>query len=344
MSISKIVFLNFWPSGMHHYSDATVNVLLKEHQLLYISNYKSETFDNNKIIKLSLNPLNIFNYFSLISIFFSIIKFKPEVIHLNSGFPLLLPLYPFFFFYNSVVTVHDAISHEGETKFKRLFHEFQLFMFSIFFKKIIVHSEKIKEQLPLFINKNKVFIVPHVGYDHLVKAVPDDAKSNNDKFTILFFGRILKYKGLEYLVEAFNYLDSNKYRLIIAGNGNIDFEIKKDNIYIENRFIDDSEISRIFNEADVIAIPYLSASQSGVAHLSFAYSKPVITTNVGSLKDIIIDGKNGIIIEPASVKSLIDAIKRISEVNFYKELIYNIKEQNLNDSKEVLEKLHEAYI
>ena len=144
---NKIIFINFWSKGgMRHYSDATVNILSKEYDVFYFSNYESLILCNNKIFKLSLNPLNIKNYRQLFFIYKEIIKIKPDVVHLNSGYPMLFPIYFLFYFFNFVITVHDAIIHEGESLVKKIFHKIQLFTFSIFFKKIIVHSDKIKNQ------------------------------------------------------------------------------------------------------------------------------------------------------------------------------------------------------
>ena len=339
----KILFINFWPKGgMCHYSDATVNVLIKNNEVLYLSNYKSDIQSNNKIIKLSLNPLDINNYTGLVYIIYYLFKIKPKIVHLNSGHPILFTIYPIFYFFNSIVTVHDAIPHKGERGIKILFHYIQLFYFYLFFKKIIVHSDKIKEELPYFINKSKVFIAPHVNYNHLAQTKKSTNKKNN-KFKILFFGRILEYKGLKYLVEAFDCLDSHKYELTIAGEGLIDFDVNKENIKVFNRFIDDSEIPDLFNNTDIVVIPYLEASQSGVAYLSFAYSKPVIATDVGSLRDIVSNGNNGFIVKPKSQEELLSAIKHISDPYIYTECVKNIDNGNLSSDTEIAKRLMKIY-
>jgi len=341
----KIIFINFWSKGgMHHYSDALVNILSEEYEIYYFSNYKSEINCKNIIYKISINPINPINYIVLFIIIYNIIKLKPKVIHLNSGYPTLFPIYPLFYFYNSIATVHDAVLHEGEKRLKIIFHKIQLLLFSIFFKKILVHSEKIKEELPLHINRKKIFILPHVNYNHLAKNTVNNKKINN-KFTILFFGRILKYKGLQYLIEAFKKLDEDKYELIIAGEGLIDFFIAQKNIKIINKFIEDEEIPSLFINSDIVVLPYESASQSGVIYLSLAFNKPVIVSDVGSFAEVIKNNVNGIIIKSKSVFELLEAIKCISNNDYYKKLVYNIKcnnEENLNNVQVTLKNIYES--
>jgi len=341
----KIVFINFWSKGgMRHYSDAIVNILSKKNDVIYLSNYKSDIGSNNKIVNLSLNPIKIYNYIDLIYIIYFLFKIKPKVVHLNSGYPVLILIYPIFYFFNSVITVHDAISHNGESLIKIFFHKIQLFMFSLFFKKIIVHSNKINSELPFYVNRNKVFIVPHVNYNHLATGHNDEKnKQINKRFAVLFFGRILEYKGLKYLIEAFDFLDEDKYELIIAGEGDIDFKILNKNIKVINKFIPDSDIPFLFNSADVVVIPYTEASQSGVAYLSFAYIKPIIATSVGSLGDIVIDGENGYVVKPRSSKDICLAIQRINNPLIYNKFINNIKEKTLSSDLEIVNKLINIY-
>ena len=336
--------MNFWPkAGMRHYSDALVGILAKDNKVYYFSNYKSLIDCDNTVFDLSLNPFRIKNFAELYKIYEKLAELKPDAVHLNSGYPALLPLYLLMPFFNSVVTVHDAVTHEGESIAKAAFHRIQLFFFSIFFKKIIVHSEKIKNQLPFYVNKNKIFIIPHVSYRHLSVSSPQGIVKQDGKFTVLFFGRILKYKGLEYLVDAFKSLDKDRYQLIIAGEGQIDFDVSQQNITIINRYISDLELSELFAIADVVVIPYISASQSGVAQLSLAFNKPVIATDVGSIIDIVINRVNGLIVPPRSAKDINIAIKLISDHTVYGDMLKQIQSANNSNDLDTLNVLLNIY-
>ena len=327
--MNKILFINLWDKGgMRHYSDALVNKLINNNEVIYITNYASEIQVVNKLTRFSLNIFNVYNYIDMILLSIYIIRSKANTVHLNSGYPFLIFIYPIFYFFNSVATIHDAVPHEGESFLKKIFHKIQMIYFSLFFRKIIVHSEKIKKQLPFFIKKNKVFITPIPEFSHLSYNNIKEKVKHSNKFTILFFGRILEYKGLKYLVDAFNYLEDDKYELIIAGEGKINFEINKNNIQIINRFIKDEEIPFLFNKTNIVVLPYLSASQSGVIYLSFAYNKPVISTKVGSIDDIVIEKYNGLFVNPKSSIELAEKIKFLSTDNLYNEMLINLKKEN----------------
>lgn len=340
--LKKIFFLNFWPyGGMRHYSDASVRVLAKYKDVVYCTNYSNQILSTHKTIPLTLNPFKLRNYFSLVKIVVLLIRNQPDVIHLNSGFPILIFVYPIFYFFNSVVTVHDAVPHEGESILKRIFHQIQILLFAIFFRRIIVHSEKIKMQMPWFVKRRKIFVIPHVNLGFLSEGIKID-KNNDGKLRVLFFGRILKYKGLEYLIEAFKGLN-DKYELTIAGSGNLPIVTDLHNIRVLNRFIEDDEMKLLFSECDVVVLPYLTASQSGVVYLSYAFGKPVIATNVGSLGEIVISRVNGLLINSNSVPEIVEALKQMSNKEFRDKLSENILGQNLSNDNEIAERLLSIY-
>ena len=137
-----------------------------------------------------------------------------------------------------------------------------------------------------------------------------------EKNTIIFFGRIAGYKGVDVLIDAVK-LASKKIKdikCIIAGAGDfskyavmIDEEHKK-NFEIHNRFIDDGEIGEFFQRASVVVLPYKDATQTGVVQIAYSFGRPVIVTNVGSLPEIVIDGKTGFVIPSDNSKALSERI------------------------------------
>lgn len=339
-----MVFINFWPkAGMRHYSDGLVSCISKQCEVHYFSNYEHAIPVNQYLFEMTLNPFSFKNYRALFLLSRELKLIKPDIVHINSGYPILLPVYFLFSFYHSVVTVHDAIPHEGERLLKRIFHKIQMLAFSLFFKKIIVHSELIKNQLPFFVHKVKVYVMPHVSYRYLASDASADQRQEHSVFSVLFFGRILKYKGLEYLIEAFKGLDSLKYKLVIAGEGRIDCEIANKNISVINTYIKDEEMVELFHQANIVVLPYVTASQSGVAKLALAFNKPVIATNVGSIADEVKDGINGLIIPPCSSESLREAIIRISDKEVYDSFEKNIKDQNAKEEDDVTSRILSIY-
>jgi glycosyltransferase involved in cell wall biosynthesis len=68
------------------------------------------------------------------------------------------------------------------------------------------------------------------------------------------------------------------------------------------------EVSHYFQSASIVVLPYIDASQSGVIPVAYAFKKPVIVTNVGSLTELVDDGKTGIIIPPKNTEKLAETI------------------------------------
>lgn len=124
---------------------------------------------------------------------------------------------------------------------------------------------------------------------------------------VLFFGLIRKYKGLDMLLDAFNLLKSDKsIKLVIAGEFYEDKQpyldlIEKyqiqDQIILHARFIANEDVKLYFSAADLVALPYRSATQSGVTQVSFHFEVPTLVTNVGGLGEIIPDKVAGYVVE-----------------------------------------------
>jgi glycosyltransferase involved in cell wall biosynthesis len=134
---------------------------------------------------------------------------------------------------------------------------------------------------------------------------------------VLFFGRIRAYKGLEYFLEAAALVTQKMptARFIIAGDGDLRPYLKliKDgsNIEIINRYIPDFEVATIFKRASIVVLPYTQASQSAVIPVAYAFEKPVVTTQVGCLSDVVEDGRTGLIVPPGDAPALADAVIKL---------------------------------
>ena len=143
--------------------------------------------------------------------------------------------------------------------------------------------------------------------------------------TLLFFGQIAPYKGLEYLTAATSELakEDKNLRLIIAGKvkkGQRDHwnEIQHQIAHygIRNQIIEriehipDEEVELYFKAADVLVIPYVHIFQSGLPFLAYSFGLPIIATDVGSLRQEIIQGKTGFLCRPQDSSDLARAIEK----------------------------------
>jgi len=130
-------------------------------------------------------------------------------------------------------------------------------------------------------------------------------KSDN---IILYFGIIRKYKGFDILLKAIAELKGKKtgFHLLAAGECYGNYEKYTELIselgiinYItwHNRYIPDEDVHMYFSAADIVVLPYRSASQSGITQIAYHYDLPVIVTEVGGLPEIVDEGKSGFIIQ-----------------------------------------------
>ena len=132
---------------------------------------------------------------------------------------------------------------------------------------------------------------------------------------ILYFGIIRDYKGFDILLKAIAELKNRntEFHLLAGGEcyGNDEKYTKlisdlgiSNYITWHNRYIPDSEVTDYFSAADVVALPYRTASQSGITQIAYSYDLPVIVTNVGGLPEIVDEGKSGFTISPENPEEL----------------------------------------
>jgi len=208
---------------------------------------------------------------------------------------------------------------------------------------IFVHTERMKSELleEYGVGRKAITVIP----SGINNAVPDTdlapARAKQrlgigaGESTILFYGAVRPYKGVEHLVAAFQKLAPKRenYRLIIAG------ESKKESaLYLRDlqeaiaadpsherviqriEFIPDSETELYFKAADVLVLPYTAVFQSGVLFLAYSFGLPVIATDVGSFRDDIIPGETGYLCRPCDPADLAGAIETYFESELFRRL------------------------
>src|SRR5260370_24723692 len=144
-------------------------------------------------------------------------------------------------------------------------------------------------------------------------------RQRDGKINILFFGRIHAYKGLDFLIRSMPDVAARcaDIRVIIAGKGD-DLEsyrklMRAPQLFdIRDRFISDHETAQLFTDADLVVLPYIEASQSGVLAIANSFAKPVIVTDVGELGRSVEHGRTGLIVPPRDEKALAAAIIRLA--------------------------------
>jgi glycosyltransferase involved in cell wall biosynthesis len=189
----------------------------------------------------------------------------------------------------------------------------------------VVHSEVDKKVISdhYSINRDKIRVIPIGLFDHYETVDQKDTKQwlgIDEDQVILFFGLLRPYKGVKYLIQAFEKLPaeiSGKTRLLIVGETWEDNESKllvmnsplKSNITVIDRYVSDKEVPAFFSAADVLVIPYTRASQSGVAHIGMAFGLPVVASKVGGLSESLGNYPGTLFVTPCDTDELQMAIR-----------------------------------
>ena len=206
--------------------------------------------------------------------------------------------------------IHNMIPHEPNILDKLLPGYFVKRMDAF-----LALSQSVANDVNRFDKKGKPKMFrPHPIYDHYGALMPREQalaqlQLSEDVRYILFFGFIRGYKGLDLLIDAMadKELQAMPVKLIVAGEFYEDEEkylgrIKdlglEDKIILHKQFISNHEVSRYFSACDIVALPYKTATQSGVTQVAFHFEKPMLVTNVGGLGEIVPHEKIGYVVEP----------------------------------------------
>ena len=207
---------------------------------------------------------------------------------------------------------------------------------------VFVHTEQMKRELSadFGVPEKKVSVIPF-GINNTVPNTELTSRQAREAFglngshkTLLFFGNIAPYKGLEYLIAALAEVakKDKDYRLIVAGAVKgcaeywqemcqaIDHAGIRAQLIQRTEYVPDEVVEVFFKAADVLILPYTHIFQSGVLFLGYNFGLPVIASDVGSLREEIIEGKTGCVCRPRDSHALAGAIETYFGSNLYKEL------------------------
>src|ERR1700722_10657220 len=272
---------------------------------------------------------------------------KPEIFHIlwNNKFQFfdrtLLTLYYRLLGKKIILTVHNVNARKRDSKDSALNRRTLRFQYQ-HADHIFVHTQEMKAELSkeYRVSESRVTVIPF-GINNSVpntRLSPDQAKEKlglrKDEKAILFFGNIAPYKGLEYLVSAYQAIAARRsdFKLIIAGrpkgfekywadlHETIRADVQRGKILLRKEYIPDEETEVFFKAADVLALPYRYIYQSGVLFLGYSFGVPVLGADVGSLRDEIVEGKTGFVFKPEDPVDLARAIESYFSSNLFSDL------------------------
>lgn len=241
-----------------------------------------------------------------------------------------------------VLTAHNVNADKRDLK-DTLLNRLTLKMQYRLVDHILVHTQKMKDELveEFGVGENAITVIPY-GINNSVpdtELTPGMAKQRlgigADEKTILFFGNIGPYKGMEFLVAAFKRLACKHadYRLIIAGKlrggtekywkdirDAFNCDANRERVIQNINFIPDDETELYFKAADVLALPYTQIYQSGVLFLGYSFGLPVVAADVGSLREEVVHGNTGFLCRPGDPVELANTIEMYFESDLFKGL------------------------
>ena len=281
---------------------------------------------------------------------------KPKIFHIlwNNKFQLfdctLLMLYYKLLHKRIVFTAHNVNAGERD-KSDSWLNRISLKVQYTLSDHIFVHTDGMKNEMisEFGILQEKISVIPF-GINN---TVPNTSLSNleakrqlgisrGDR-SLLFFGNIAPYKGLDYLIAAFAELlkKDRSYRLFIVGKpkGQQSYwnEIRQtivnsdigDRVIEKIEYIPDEETELYFKAADVLILPYAHVFQSGVLFLGYSFGLPAIAADVGSLKSEIVEGKTGLMFkaqDPSDLANKIEEYFRSELFRYLETTRFQIKE------------------
>jgi D-inositol-3-phosphate glycosyltransferase len=272
---------------------------------------------------------------------------KPRIFHIlwNNKFlyfdRTLLMLYYRMLGKQVVLTAHNVNAEKRDAK-DSLLNRVTLRIQYKLCNHIFVHTEKMKQELiEDFGSRGEHVSVIPFGINN---AVPNTSLTSTEakerlglakhEKSILFFGRITPYKGLEYLIDALERADlgEGSYRLIVAGRPDrceeywtvlqdrIRERVECGQIILREGFIPDEDTEIYFKAADVLVLPYRQIYQSGVLFLAHSFGLPVLAADVGSLKDEIVEGSNGLVFKSEDPADIARAFREYFASDLYRNL------------------------
>ena len=228
-----------------------------------------------------------------------------------------------------VLTAHNTTLYHGASSSRLQGMGFR----SIFqhFDAIVAHTEYSKSRIHAkgWIAADAVTVIPHGALDYYRALGHDSAGSTTEPrssvagSTILFFGNIKPYKGLDILLRAFHALPPatrKSSRLVVAGRPHCDMgEVRKlsQDLGIDSQvtwklgFLQEPEVADLFRSATVVALPYREIDQSGVLMTAIAFETPVVASRLEGFQETITDGVHGFLVPPGEVSSLATALDRV---------------------------------
>lgn len=330
-----------YKGGISHYTGLLCRALRQKHEVIMVSykmqypkflfkkeqkDYSNKSFqvDDTKYWIHTANPINLFLAARRIR------KLRPDAVILQWWHPYFAPCYRIIATLLGeiplLITCHNVFPHER--------FPLDRFLTRMVLKRAdgyIVQSHLDEKDLLTVKPDANYVVTPHPTYNAFKMKNMSRAEARellavgHDSPMLLFFGFVREYKGLKYLLDA---LPEVKKRipdisLWVVGDFGDDKDvyleqIEKnrigDNIRLVEGYVPDQEVEKYFAAADLVVLPYVSATQSGIVQIAYGFDKPVVVTDVGGLPDVVRHKETGYVVPSGNAQEIAKAV-----ISFYQE-------------------------
>lgn len=370
-----------YKGGISHYTGLMYRELVKRYDVEMISykmqypkflfhkeqkDYSNDSFkiENTNYMLHTANPFNIIKTARYIR------RQRPDMVLIQWWHPYFAPCYflleGFMGKQNIVFVCHNVFPHERFPMDKLLTR--------LVLKRgrhYIVHAREEGRELEQIRQDADYTVTPHPTYNAFrfegmsKQQARERLCIEQEERILLFFGYVREYKGLKYLLQAMpeiirgqidiisNKQYKNKIQLWVVGEFGTDREEYMDLIkeleiesYVKvvDTYTPDREVEKYFVAADLVVLPYISATQSGIVQIAYGFTRPVIVTEVGGLPDVVKDGKTGYIVKPGNPEEIARAVHRFYQNGVDRIMTENIRKEAYRFSWERMGEAIERFV
>jgi len=329
--------------GLPHYAASLANAVAKTEDVVVLKPTETsaddafsddvevvEAFDPPQVSSPDLYRLNV-NPFSTLRSLYSysnlarIESFNPDVVHDVMGLFAHIKLftsrhdigerYPFVVTYHELTSPRYPLSHPP----MMISHLMKDLLPDVPLAAGVVHTEGQEDILrDTGYRPDRIERIPHGAYDFFTGY--DYEELPTEEHTILFFGNVIKEKGIDVLIEAIPRIRQSipDVKLIIAGDGTIPprsreiIERYPEQFETTDGYVPNDEVGTFFSRAAAVVVPYRardgSRGHSGALSTAFSFGKPVVATDVGHFPSLVGDSGAGVVVESGEARALADGI------------------------------------
>ena len=253
-----------------------------------------------------------------------------DCIHYHAEGPCVMLLIPHIFGIRTVATIHGLDWQRSKWgKFARWYLKLGEQIAAKYADEVIVLSKNVEKYFKDVYNRETVYIPNGINQSNILECNIINKKWNLEKDSyILFLGRIVPEKGVKYLIEAFEQINTDK-KLVIAGGSsdtdefmkNICNLAKDDNRILFTGFVEGEVLDELYSNAYIYTLPSDLEGMPISLLEAMSYGNCCLVSDIAECMEVV--ENKALSFEKANVESLKNKLQEICDnqyiVQMYKE-------------------------